>query len=1140
MASLPPQEYPPQPQDVPMEGVQQHQPPPPHGHPGPPDMMPPPSTPTPAPPSRKRKKNDNGEPSSPAEPRRLRRSHEACARCRSKKIKCDSKHPRCSACATAGTPCHQEDRHRQTLTPRGYQERLERQLALCDALLKHYNPNFEMDNIEDAMRQVGLPTDPPTGPDGQVSTAFQFSAPGPGSPGFPPPPPGMMPPGYMPPYGYPGPPPPGGPYPPPPPGMMPPPPHMFNPHIHPAFQPPPMPPAQTTPPPPNQSSPPTPATPMPTTSVPPPVQPEGPGPDIKGSDPRSNNLANNLALAKSFGVSSDIMQGLALGPHGADKEDISVGGNALFSGRDREVSEGAAPRDPSMWLHHFVRRGSIAPVPTPNPTHATPQPVMPTVPVWLPKDREFVGVIVSSYFERLNFHRPVFLQHEFNAQLDQMYNGGTSVLDPGFLCSVYLVLALGTLSELSHRALKAANTGKGQDKPGEQSTKSLMPAQWPEHEEFFERALAVKPELRVTVSSLQALILLHWYLYTERQGRTLWRLVGSLVRLGIELGLNHDPSTQNVFNEEESQLRIRLWGIILVHDRGTSILLGRPLAIAPSDSSTPQPTLPLQKHGRRDFSEHFLFSPPIAAIQADIIQSLYSPQTVTSDQIQRHATRIVKGLVAFRTSLPDRYQYYFSGTKDWSLERRYALVQDITADEGLTLLKIGITRIMLLRAVFSNQELPIHNRRKALMDAIIVSHNIIIVHHSLIRFPDIAFFVSPIPLHIAAMVILYGHMSRCDALSRQIALEDVWMALDMLPSFRWRWEHKTPSQQQAAPQLHDGGGHPLIARLAEQVLHVNLHQAGPSSQPLLLPEMEWDMDLTSPVPAPAAPPQGYYPPSTPSTNAPLPGSPERVPQGPVPQPGSEKMPDVPPALFYPYYTSGGAPAGPNEAPVNTTTNGGAGRGVPQGGPGSAGAGAGSGGSGDYTAILAQAGGGHPSWGTSNGDSYVLEERDAWAQQVQAAAAGGYNGMPVDQAQLCLLSSTTPLLVTAVSKMSYVAPKGEKEYDATGAPVPAAKMHKIRITLTSSNVKNLEKFSGDLINRAKDKQLRVKGPVRLPTKVLKITTRKTPCGEGSKTWDRYELKVHKRLIDLHSSSEIVKQITSISLEPGVEVEVTISN
>jgi hypothetical protein len=40
-------------------------------------------------------------------------------------------------------------------------------------------------------------------------------------------------------------------------------------------------------------------------------------------------------------------------------------------------------------------------------------------------------------------------------------------------------------------------------------------------------------------------------------------------------------------------------------------------------------------------------------------------------------------------------------------------------------------------------------------------------------------------------------------------------------------------------------------------------------------------------------------------------------------------------------------------------------------------------------------------------------------------------------------------------MSYVA-KGEKDYDATGAQIPAAKTHKIRITLTSSNVANLEK------------------------------------------------------------------------------------
>ncbi|CAI5673778.1 unnamed protein product [Oreochromis niloticus] len=106
-------------------------------------------------------------------------------------------------------------------------------------------------------------------------------------------------------------------------------------------------------------------------------------------------------------------------------------------------------------------------------------------------------------------------------------------------------------------------------------------------------------------------------------------------------------------------------------------------------------------------------------------------------------------------------------------------------------------------------------------------------------------------------------------------------------------------------------------------------------------------------------------------------------------------------------------------------------------------------------------------------------------------------------------------------------------DTGKAPVDTeVAIHRIRITLTSRNVKSLEKVCADLIRGAKEKNLKVKGPVRMPTK--------TPCGEGSKTWDRFQMRIHKRLIDLHSPSEIVKQITSISIEPGVEVEVTIAD
>ena len=66
------------------------------------------------------------------------------------------------------------------------------------------------------------------------------------------------------------------------------------------------------------------------------------------------------------------------------------------------------------------------------------------------------------------------------------------------------------------------------------------------------------------------------------------------------------------------------------------------------------------------------------------------------------------------------------------------------------------------------------------------------------------------------------------------------------------------------------------------------------------------------------------------------------------------------------------------------------------------------------------------------------------------------------------------------------------------------IHRIRITLTSRTVKSLEKVCNDLIKGAKEKDLKVKGPVRMPTKTLRITTRKTPCGEGSKTWDRFQV------------------------------------
>lgn len=99
--------------------------------------------------------------------------------------------------------------------------------------------------------------------------------------------------------------------------------------------------------------------------------------------------------------------------------------------------------------------------------------------------------------------------------------------------------------------------------------------------------------------------------------------------------------------------------------------------------------------------------------------------------------------------------------------------------------------------------------------------------------------------------------------------------------------------------------------------------------------------------------------------------------------------------------------------------------------------------------------------------------------------------------------------------------------------------KIRITLTSTKVKQLENVSNNIVRNAEQYKLVKKGPVRLPTKVLKISTRKTPNGEGSKTWDTYEMRIHKRYIDLEAPVPIVKRITQITIEPGVDVEVVVA-
>ncbi|KAH0478685.1 MAG: hypothetical protein KVP17_002075 [Porospora cf. gigantea B] len=98
---------------------------------------------------------------------------------------------------------------------------------------------------------------------------------------------------------------------------------------------------------------------------------------------------------------------------------------------------------------------------------------------------------------------------------------------------------------------------------------------------------------------------------------------------------------------------------------------------------------------------------------------------------------------------------------------------------------------------------------------------------------------------------------------------------------------------------------------------------------------------------------------------------------------------------------------------------------------------------------------------------------------------------------------------------------------------------IRIALTSTNVTNLERTTRELLKTANDNDVKVKGPVRLPVKRLRITTRKSPNGQGTNTWDKFEMRIHKRIVDLvNTKPSSVKDLTRFFIDAGVDIDVFI--
>ncbi len=98
------------------------------------------------------------------------------------------------------------------------------------------------------------------------------------------------------------------------------------------------------------------------------------------------------------------------------------------------------------------------------------------------------------------------------------------------------------------------------------------------------------------------------------------------------------------------------------------------------------------------------------------------------------------------------------------------------------------------------------------------------------------------------------------------------------------------------------------------------------------------------------------------------------------------------------------------------------------------------------------------------------------------------------------------------------------------------MSKVRVKLQSVDIEKMNDVIESIRSIAKNAGVIMSGPIPLPTKKLKVTTRKSPCGDGTATFDNFEMRIHKRVIDLPSNDKVLHSIMRISIPRTVNIKI----
>jgi len=98
------------------------------------------------------------------------------------------------------------------------------------------------------------------------------------------------------------------------------------------------------------------------------------------------------------------------------------------------------------------------------------------------------------------------------------------------------------------------------------------------------------------------------------------------------------------------------------------------------------------------------------------------------------------------------------------------------------------------------------------------------------------------------------------------------------------------------------------------------------------------------------------------------------------------------------------------------------------------------------------------------------------------------------------------------------------------------MAKVRIKLKSINIGDLNNICNEIKEIADKAGIALSGPIPLPTKKLKITTRKSPCGDGTATFDNFEMRIHSRLIEIPADDRVLHSIMRLYVPRNITIKI----